>query len=577
MLFRELIRYFERLEVTSKRLEMFDILAELFKRLDNKDIDKVVYLLQGRLRPSFFDIEMGMSEKLILRTIANLSSLSIKEVEKNFRTKGDIGETAEELIEEKGEDTGLSIEEVYNELFKIANISGERGVEKKIDRLKGLLSHVSNEEAKYISRFVSGRLRLGIGDSTILESLSIAKVNRGFKKELERGFNLCSDIGHVARILFERGEEGIKEIEIRVGYPIRMALCERLSSAEEIIEKIGRCSVEAKYDGFRCQIHKDGDNVEIFSRNLEKTTNMFPEIVDAVKREFRAREGIFEGEALAYNEQTGDMLPFQITMQRKRKYGIEDMAKEYPLKFFAFDLFYADGKDYRDRPYIERRDRLKQLIRGGIIDISESIEVTEPEKLMAFFDKVIKKGLEGIIAKRLDGHYSAGSRNFNWIKLKNSYRGQLSDTIDICIVGYMNGKGTRARFGVGAVLGAVYDHDEEIFKTITKIGSGFTEDELNRLKKTLDDISLTERPRRVESIITPDVWVEPKYILTVTSDEITRSPAHTCGMKGSGVGYALRFPRVEGFLRRDKNPEDATTVSEIVDMFKKQREVKISS
>ncbi|HCC69513.1 MAG TPA: DNA ligase [Nitrospiraceae bacterium] len=575
MKFSRLTEFFERLEATTKRLEMFDILAELFREASAKDIGRIIYLSQGQLLPSFHGIEIGMSEKLLIRALSDATNTPTKKVDDIFKKTGDLGTTAEELISGKGQ--GLKVEQIYEELIDIAQTAGAGSVDKKIGFLSNLLKGVSSKEAKYIARFVIGRLRLGIGDPTVLEALALSRGDRAIRPELERAYNLCSDLGLVAKALLEKGLAGIRKFHVQVGYPIRMALCERLPSSEEIITKIGRAAVEGKYDGFRVQVHKDGNRVELFSRNLERTTHMFPEISEAAKTHFLAKKAIFEGEALAYSDATGELFPFQITIQRKRKHGIEELSKEYPLKFFAFDLLYADGVDYTEKPFIERRTQLERLIKkGAVIEPSEILITADPRKILEYFEDTIARGLEGVVAKRLDAPYSAGARNFNWIKLKRSYRGELADTIDVCIVGYFRGKGARARFGLGALLGAVYDEKTDTFKTVSKIGSGFTEDEFVKLKNILDRISISHKHPRVDSVMEADIWVEPRYVITVMADEITRSPGHTAGKDREGIGYALRFPRAVGFLREDKKPEDANAVKEIIEMFEQQKKVKMS-
>lgn len=570
MKFSELAEGFERLEATTKRLEMFNILAGIFKEPSADEIAEVIYLLQGQLLPAYKGVDMGMSEKLLARAISIASGLDIKEVEKDYKNVGDLGKTAESMI--RGEGEGLSVKKVYRYLMDIAKASGEGSVERKVNSLAELLSKSSPKERKYVARFVLGRLRLGVGDPTVMEGLCLAKADRAFREELERAYNLCSDLGYVAEKFFSEGKDGVRKIKVQVGYPIRPALCERLPSSEDIIKKIGRCAVEAKYDGFRCQVHKKGSDVEIFSRNLERTTPMFPEIVEAAKK-LKAGTAIFEGEALAYNETTGELLPFQVTVQRKRKHGIEEMAKEYPLKLFAFDLLYLDGVDYTEKPFDERRKRLEKLVSDEVIKQSDIIVTDDPSKVKNYFEEEVERGLEGIIAKRLDAPYSAGARNFNWIKLKRSYKGELADTIDVCIVGYFKGRGARAKFGIGAVLGAVYDLKADVFKTVSKIGSGFTEEGWVRLRETLDELSLKHRPARVDSLMEPDVWVEPRYVITVTADEITRSPMHTAGKTETESGYALRFPRAQGEIRADKKAEDANTVDDIIEMFNMQKRV----
>ncbi len=574
MKFKRLVEYFERLEETTKRLEMFDILAKLFKEASGEDIDKIIYLSQGQLLPPFHGLEIGISEKLLIRAISDATETPTKKVEQTFRHTGDMGRTAEELNKREGYD--LTVKQVYEELTDIAQTGGHGSVEKKISLLSNLFKGVSPKDAKYIARFVIGRLRLGIGDPTVLEALALSIGNRELRSELERAYNLCSDLGLVAKRLIKKGIEGVRKFKVQVGYPIRMALCERLSSSEDIIQKIGEAAIEAKYDGFRVQCHKDDDKVELFSRNLERTTHMFPEITMGMKKYINAKKAIIEGEALAYNEGTGELFPFQVTIQRKRKHGIEEFSKELPLKFFVFDLLYLDGVDYTEKPFLERRKKLEAIIKkNDIIEPSEMFVTDNPSKIFKYFESAVERGLEGVVAKRLDAPYSAGARNFNWIKLKRSYKGEIADTIDVCIVGYFRGKGARAKFGVGALLGAVYEPETDTFKTVSKIGSGFKEDEFIELKKMLDEISIKHKHPRVDSVIDADVWVEPKYVITVMADEITRSPAHTAGRDKDDIGYALRFPRSTGFIRFDKRPEDTNTVKEIIEMFEQQKQVSV--
>ncbi len=575
MPFLELARYFERLEQTTKRLEMFTILAELFAKSAPDEVAPIVYLAQGELLPPFRGLQIGMSEKLLVRAIAAGAGQEVADVAAAVKKSGDLGKTAEALLKGKGKE--LSVKAVYEQLVEIAHITGEGSVEEKVGRLADLFRRVSPQEARYIARVVMGQLRLGAGDATILEALGLGIVgDRTARPALERAYNLCSDLGVVGEQLLSKGLAGVEAIRARLGYPIRPALCERLSTAEEIIEKIGRCSVELKYDGLRLQIHKDGDRIEIFSRNLERMTDMFPEIAEAINRSLKAERAIIEGEALAVDEASGELLPFQVTMQRKRKHGIAAMAKDLPLRLFLFDLLDLGDEDYTTRPYAERRAKLQALLQADpVIELSRAIETENPTELQRFFDDAVAAGQEGIVAKRLDGPYTAGARNFNWIKLKRSYKGELTDTVDVVIVGYFTGRGHRAQFGIGTVLAAVYDDRSDTFKTVTKIGSGFSEEELRELKAKLDEMTLDHKPARLDSLMEPDVWVEPRYVLTVNADEITRSQMHTCGKEEGTPGYAMRFPRTVGFIRTDKRAEDATTVAEVIELFNQQKRVKV--
>lgn len=573
MYFKKLVVYFEKLESTTKRLEMIRILAELFKNLKGKDrkkIDEIIYLSQGRLLPAFKNIEFGISEKLIHKSIAQAANASLKRVEEVFQDTGDYGQTVQNLS--RHYEKILQVSEVYSDLEKLALFSGEGAVAKKVEFLAKIFRKVSPVEAKYIVRIILGKLRLGIGDPTVLDGLAqAAGGSKSWRQKLERAYNLCSDLGLVAKILFTKGIAAIEKFKVIVGCPIRMALAARLSSPKEIIEKIDKCAIEAKYDGFRCQVHKLANKVEIFSRNLENTTHMFPEIKAGTIKQIKEKNVIFEGEAIAYNPQTGKCLPFQTTVQRKRKYDIESMQKRFPLRLFVFDILYAGG-DLTEKPYLHRRKVMSKIInKGNVLEISPVKVVDSAQALSEIFEEVVAEGREGIMAKRLDGQYQAGGRNFNWIKLKRSYSNKLSDTIDCVIVGYFIGKGLRSVFGIGSLLACVYDEDDRRFKTIAKLGSGMTEIELKRFKKKLDEIKINYQPKQVDSSIVADVWVEPKFVIEVQADEVTKSPVHTCGKKDDKQpGYALRFPRTVGGIRIDKRPEDATSVSEILKMYAMQ-------
>ncbi len=596
MRFQDLATFFERLEATSKRLEMFEILAELFRQTAPDDIKPIIYMSQGRLQPAFQEgFEIGMSDKLLTRALAEASQKSPEEVLIHFKLSGDLGTTAETLLADRAGE-GLTVAKVYREFQGIAKTAGEGSVEKKLCNLTDLLSASSPIEAKYIARFVMGRLRLGVGDATVLEALALAKLGgREFKPELERAYNLCSDLGRIGELAGRGGIEAVAKIAVQVGYPIRMALCERVAEPEQIVDKmklvervktkgskqqkietIRPCAIEPKLDGIRCQIHKKGDQVDIFSRNLERTTPMFPDIVQAVKRQVRARDIVIEGEALAFDEGTGELLPFQTTIQRKRKHEVADYAKEFPLKLYVFDLLYVDGEDYTPRPYSERRaELLRRIAPGNIVEPAEAEETQDPARVRQIFEAAVARGLEGIVAKRLDSTYTAGARNFDWIKLKRNYKGELSDTVDLCVVGYFRGGGKRASFGIGTVLAAVYDPATDTFKTVSKVGTGFSDEEWVRLRERLDGVAVPHKPARVDSKMEPDVWVQPVFVITVAADEITRSPMHTCGADAEGIGYALRFPRVQGFLREDKRPEDANTAGDIVELYELQKRVKL--
>lgn len=573
MRFAKLVDYLGRLEATTRRLEMTSILADLFKEASEEDVAPIIYLTQERLGPAFEPIDFGIGEALAAEALSKASGKDKAAVKKLYQQHGDYGIVAEKLISDEAKK--LTVVQVFVRLKEIATTSGEGTVEKKTNLLSDLLQKLSGREARYVLRIPLGRLRLGIGDPTVMEGLSWSKAgDKSLRPPIERAYNVCSDLGQVARVFKAEGVDALDKIQVQVGNPVRMALAERAKSTEDIVTRLGKCSIEKKFDGFRCQVHKQGDEVRIFSRNLEETTAMFTDIAEGIRKQIQAQTAILEGEALSYDPETGEFHPFQVTMQRKRKYDLEAMTLKFPLRLVAFDLLYLDGKDFTGQPYSKRHATLASIIAAGErIQLSQHLITQDAKEIEKYFMDAITSGLEGIIAKRLDSKYQAGARNFNWIKLKRSYQGHLSDTVDGVIVGYLRGRGMRARFGIGALLVAVYDQTQDKFATIAKIGTGFSDAEWPQMRALLDKIKVDHKPARVQAVMEPDVWVEPRYVIEMQADEITRSPIHTAGKLGDEPGYALRFPRVIGFIRTDKKPEDATTVKEISKMFEKQGKI----
>ncbi len=565
--FSEVARVFAEIETRSGRLEMTDILAELFRKADSRDIGKLVYFVQGIVAPPYEGIDLGMGERFAVEAIAFSSGHSKKEVDNRYKESGDLGSTAEHFIGKKKQlsfsEAKMDVNYIYSALLKIAKTSGPGSNELKKKYLIELLNNSSPFEARFIVRFVLGRLRLGVGDPTILDALSVAKKqDKSWREPLERAYNICADMGYVARVYYE-DEKEISKFHVQPFKPLMPALAERLPTPEQIIEKIGKCGIERKYDGFRLQCHKKGDKVELYSRKLEKMTHMFPDVVEAI-RKLKKKEIIFEAEALAYNAKQERYYPFQQTMHRRRKHGIEAASKELPLNLFCFDIMYLDGKDLTGKSYKQRRKVLEKLFPEDILKLSEMILVDKPKKLDEIFKDSLGKGLEGIMAKDLNAPYTAGKRKFAWIKLKKSY-GKSVDTIDGVIVGYYLGKGSRAEFKFGGLLLAVYNPDNGKFETVAKIGSGFTEEEMIVLQEMLDRIKTKEPPKILDYRMEPDFWVDLKYVVEVAFDDITLSPTHTCGLHDE-KGYALRFPRLMG-LREDKGIKEVTTTKEVIEMY----------
>src|SRR5215216_1824991 len=574
--FSELVQYFLKLEGTSGRIALVEILAELFMRTPTEDVPPTAYLLQGRLAPYFEPVEIGLGNNYVADAIARAFGSDRATVLERFDRLGDIGEAAAEIAAESGSSPAPTwappVREIFDRLLEIARTTGAGSVRAKVEAFASLLGELDPLSCNYLCRVPLGRMRLGVGDPTVLDAFSFAKVgDKSLRKELERAYNETSDLGLVGKTLWEGGIEAVEGLGVRVGNTVRPALAERLPSAEAIIAKLGQAAVERKFDGFRCQGHKSGDDIKIFSRNLEDMTASFPEIAEGARRQVVVDTAIFEGEALAYNPLSDEYLPFQQTVRRRRKHGVEETAAELPLRLFAFDVLYADGESVMERSYSERHAKLEYAVEAGdTILISQAHTTGEPEELLEVFNDSIQRGLEGIVAKRPDSPYQAGARNYNWVKLKRTQAGNLQDTVDCVIVGYIYGRGRRAAFGVGALLVASYDRERDVFPTVTKIGTGLSDAQWREVRERCVPHVSERKPARVESNIEPSVWVEPQVVIEVLADEITRSPIHPTGAQEGGQGYALRFPRLVGFRQEDKKPEDVTTVAEIVELYNQQ-------
>jgi DNA ligase 1 len=572
--FSEFSGYLDRLESTSSRNELVKTLAELYAKTSPDEIQPLTYLIQGRLVPFFEPVEIGLGEKLAIAAIAQAFATPGDEVSKLFGQIGDLGLVAAKLSAH-GSTVVLPITEVHARLMEIAGAAGGGSVEKKRSLFAALLNQVDPISAKHLVRIALGRLRLGIGDPTVLDALSFArKGDRSLRPLLEGAYNRVSDLGLIAKTFWSGEEDQVNALKVTVGRPIRSQLAERLPNPEAVIKRLGLVAVQPKYDGIRVQIHKNGSEVRVFSRNLEDYTLMFSELTTAA-RGLKDETLILDGEAIAYSKELEEYLPFQLTASRRRQHGIEQAALELPLVAFVFDILYRNGRDLTELPYEERLALADEVIAGSTVLLQAPIIKTDSvEVLTRTLLDSISQGLEGVVVKRPDSKYQAGARNFNWVKLKRHTSGQLNDTVDLVLLGYYFGKGKRAEFGVGALLGGVYDAENDRFATITKLGTGLSDAEWRQIHERADKLQVDQRPARVDSILVPDVWLEPEVVVEVMADEITPSPRHTAGKVGDEPGFALRFPRVVSFRAADKRPEDATTVKEIVELFRQQRERK---
>ena len=577
MRFADLVEVYDRIEATTKRLEMTELLVGLVRATPKEDLARVVYLTQGRIHPDYEGIELGLAEKMVTRVLAHATGLEEARIQRMWNEKGDVGLVAEEAIatrrQKSLESTPLTVAKVYENLDAIARESGEGSQERKIRLLSDLLGHASPREARYIVRMVVGKMRLGVADMTIIDALASTFATKADRDRVERAYNVCSDLGEVARVVAAKGLKGLDEIHLKLFRPIRAMLAERLETLEAILERMDKAALEYKYDGLRVQAHVSPEKIQLFSRHLENITGQFPEIVEGLKTAVRDREAILEGEAVPVDANTGEFLPFQeVSRRRGRKTDVERMAKEFPVTLFAFDCLLRNGEDLTPRAYSDRRKNLESMMKAAEgIRLSKVHVTSDVKEAEAFFDEALQAGCEGLMAKALDSRYEAGARGFQWIKFKKEYSAELNDTIDLVIVGAFAGRGKRAG-SYGALLMAAYDEKADVFRTTCKLGTGFDDETLRTLPERLKSRRRDRRPPRVDSKLEADVWFDPEAVLEVRGAELTISPVHTAAWDAirPGAGLAIRFPRFTGRWRDDKGPEDATTVHELLEMYRGQ-------
>ena len=561
MRFADLAKYLEKLEGTSSRNEMTVILAKLFGEASPEDARLIAYLSAGRLGPAYNSPDTGVADKMMVKALG-------PEAEKLFKQKGDLGLVAQVIKGRRaGEYKSVSIAEVHEKLMEIAEVEGMGSQEKKQQLIRGLLEELDPVGAKYAVKIILGKLRTGFSDMTVLDSLSWMLVgDKSKRKEIEKMYNVRADLGEVAKTI--KTYRTNRTYGPEIGTPVLMARAERAKNPGEIWERNGKCAVEYKLDGLRIQAHVragEQESIRLFSRGLEEVSAMYPDVVEGLKRQIKL-DCIVEGEMIAVGK-NGRFLPFQETVQRKRKYDIGEMAKKVPLKIYLFDLLLLNRTNMTYRTNRERREALEELVRPGeTVKLMPRIQIEKEIEIENYFKKALADGTEGIIAKKLDGLYQAGARDFNWIKYKKSYtQSALTDTIDAVVMGYDEGQGKRAGFGIGDFLIGVYQPQEDKFLTIAKIGTGLTDEEWRHMLVILKPQASSAKPinYEVSKQMECNHWVNPKTVVEVLADEITRSPMHSSG-------YALRFPRLVTF--REKKPEDATTIQELLNMFKLQQE-----
>ena len=569
----------QKMEETSKRLELTDILVKLIQEIPEDVISKAIYLIQGKLRPNFEGVELGIAEKLVMRAMSKSSGIPLKNIEQDYNKGGDLGQTAENILREKIQTTftseTITLEKVYETLFKIAKLEGKGSQEMKMRYVSSMLNDATPQEAKFILKILLGTLRLGIAENTVMDALAIAFTGKKENREvIENAYNVSSDLGKVAEVLSVDGIEQIKRFQIKLFSPIRPMLADRIKSEEDTVKKFQEeFAAEFKLDGERAQIHKQKDRIMIFSRSLENITSYYPDIVEKISERIVAENVILEAEVVAMNSNSGDFLPFQELMHRRRKYEIEDAVTKYPITVNFFDVLFSDGKDCMNMKYLERRKLLEKIIKQDNFARLIPMSIIESEEqILEVLENSINSGCEGLMLKHLDSTYRAGIRGSNWLKLKREYQNELGDSLDLVVVGAFFGKGRRTG-KYGTLLLATYNDEEDTFPSICKVGTGFTDESLDQLYQILSPKVTLKKNPRIVSEMEADVWFEPELVIEIVASEITQSPIHKTALDKikENAGLALRFPKFTGKIRTEKNSEDASTDEEVIALFKVQK------
>ena len=570
---------FQKMEATSKRLEKTDILVKLIQEIPEDVISKAIYLIQGKLRPNFEGVELGIAEKLVMRAMSKSSGIPLKKIEDDYNKGGDLGLTAENMLQQKiqttfGSET-ITLEKVYETLFKISNLEGKGSQEMKMKYVSSMLNDATPQESKFILKILLGTLRLGIAENTVMDALAIAFTGKKENREIiENAYNVSSDLGKVAEVVSTGGIEQIKKFQIELFNPIRPMLADRIKSGEDTVKKFqDNFAAEYKLDGERAQIHKQKNTIVIFSRSLENITSYYPDIVEKISKTIISENVILEAEVVAMNSNSGDFLPFQELMHRRRKYEIDEAVTKYPITVNFFDVLFSDEKNCMEMKYSERRKLLEKIIKEDEFArlIPMSI-INSKEQVLEVLENSINSGCEGLMLKQLNSTYRAGIRGSNWLKLKREYQNDLGDSLDLIVVGAFFGKGRRTG-KYGTLLVATYNDEDDTFPSICKVGTGFTDESLDQLYQILSPKVTLKKNPRIVSEMEADVWFEPELIIEIVASEITQSPIHKTALNKikENTGLALRFPKFTGKIRTEKNSEDASTDEEVIALYKVQK------
>tara|TARA_Y100000310_G_scaffold136745_1_gene135604 strand:- start:19 stop:1695 length:1677 start_codon:yes stop_codon:yes gene_type:complete len=556
MKYKKLVDMYDKLGSTTKRLEKTKIIADFLKKTSSGDLVNVVHLLSGRVFPAWDSRKIGFSSRLLIKSISASTGSSTEIVEKEMNRLGDLGDVAASLAKKKTQRTlctqELSVKKVVVNMGKLSELEGSGSVDRKIGLISELLSCASPDEARYISRTVLEVLRIGIAEGIIKDS--IAQAFKKDLKEVDSAFGILSDYGEVATLA---KNNKLKSISLKPGRPLKLMLAVLSKSIEDGFSAVGSpAALEYKYDGFRIQIHCDGKNVRLFTRNMEEVTKQFPDVVENVKKHVGGKDYILDCEAVGFSPKTKKYLPFQKISQRiKRKYETERMAKEYPVEINAFDIIYYNGKNLLSMDFQDRRKLLEKIVKPmkKKIVLSKLIETKDSKTVQKFFKEAIKEGHEGLIFKALDSPYKPGRYVGYMAKLK-----EAMDSLDLVVVSAEWGEGKRARWLTSYTVAC---KKGDGFLEVGKVSTGLKEKpkdgDLNSFENMTNELKKLIISEKGKKVI-----VKPKIILEVSYEEIQKSPTYTSS-------YALRFPRVTQ-IRHDKPLNEISTLENVETLYNSQ-------
>ena len=557
MEYKKLVELYKKLEATTKKLEKRDLIADFLKKIKTEDLSGIIYLLKGRVFPEWDEHKIGFSYRLMIKAISSSTGASVERVETEFNKTGDLGIVTENFVGNKTQRTllkeKLTVEKVINNIRKLAEFEGVGSVDRKIGLVSELLTNSNGEEARFIVRTVLEVLRIGIADGIIRDSIAL-----GFDREVgdvERAFEILVDYGDVAKLA---KSNDLNKIKLKPGRPLKLMLAVLIKDVEEGFERVGRpAALEFKYDGMRIQAHKSKEGIRLFTRRMENVTKQFPEVVDVVEKNVSGKDFIIDCEAVGFSPKTKKYLPFQKISQRiKRKYDIEETAKNFPVELNIFDLLYYNGKSLINEDFEKRREVLENVVKEERkkIVLSNLLVTDDVKKGSDFFEKAVKEGHEGLMFKSLDAKYKPGRYVGYMAKLKS-----IMENLDLVIVKAEWGEGRRASFLSSYTVACVDDGGKyfEVGKVSTGVKEKPEKGELlsyENLTNKLKKLVISERGKSVS--------VKPEIVVEVAYEEIQKSPTYTSG-------YALRFPRVLR-LRDDKHVSEIATTKEVETLYRSQ-------